>query len=147
MVPVPEFADCDDGNAPANDLGICACRLLDSSCKLQAAVKPLSTVAPDGLPETAAAVCSKLPLRVPAPTCQPKAAPGPAPKPRLSQEQFQPESGAEPAVDTAAASMMASGESAGCWLQRSCSALDIHCREWVSGVIESMMHLLNVLPA
>ena len=114
---------------------------------LHAAVKPLSTVARAGLPETTAAVCSKLPLHVPAPTCQPKGAPGPAPKPRLSQEQVQPESGAEPAIDSAAASMMASGESAGCWLKRSCSALYIHCREWVPGVIESMMHLLNVLPA
>ena len=81
---------------------------------LQAAMQPLSAVARASLPETAAAGCSKLPLCVDAPINPPKGAPGPAPKPRLSQEQIQPASGAEPADDSAATSMMASGESAGC---------------------------------
>jgi hypothetical protein len=84
---------------------------------LQVTMKSWSAVVRAGLPETATAGYSKLPLCVDASTYPPKVAPGPAPKPRLSQEQLQPASGAEPAGDSAAPSMIASGESAGCWLE------------------------------
>ena len=81
---------------------------------LQAAVKSWSAIVRAGLPETVPAGNSELPLCVDAPTYPPKVAPGPAPKPRLSQEQIQPASGAEPAGDSATTSRIASGKSAGC---------------------------------